>query len=232
MSCQQIIAIGGGGFSMEKSPLLDEYILKTSGKESPKVCFVPTATGDSEGYTLRFYRRFGQSNCRLTDLQLFEREITDLEAFVCSQDIIYVGGGNTANLLAVWRVHGFDRALQKALSSGTVLAGLSAGSICWFESGVSDSFGKELKEIKGLGFLQGSHCPHYDSEEQRRSSYQHFVEMGMVGGYATDDGVGLHFIDGHLHRIVSSRPHAKAYRVEVLEGRVVETPIDPILLDN
>ena len=135
-------------------------------------------------------------------------------------------------MLAVWRLHGFDRAWEKALSSGTVLAGVSAGSICWFQSGVTDSFGKEFKEINCLGFLQGSHCPHYDSEEQRRSSYQRLLEVGMVGGYAADDGVGLHFIDGYLHKIVFSRPHAKVYRVEVSEGRVVETPIAPILLDN
>ena len=233
MTSKQILAIGGGGFSMEKSPVLDEYILKTSGKECPKICFVGTASGDREGYALRFYRRFGRANCQPTDLKLFEREIKDLEAFACSQDIIYVGGGNTANMLAVWRVHGFDRALEKALSSGTVLAGLSAGSICWFESGVTDSFGQELQEINNcLGFLKGSHCPHYDSEEQRRSSYQRLVQMGMVGGYAADDGVGLHFINGHLHKIVSSRPHAKAYRVEVSDEKVVETLIDPILLNK
>ncbi len=217
---------------MEQSPLLDDYILDICGKECPKICFVPTASGDSEGYTLRFYRRFGQANCNPTDLQLFEREITDIEAFACSQDIIYVGGGNTANMLAVWHVHGFDSALRKALSSGTVLAGLSAGSLCWFESGLTDSFGKEMKEINCLRFLPGSYCPHYDSEKQRQLSYQSLVERGMVGGYAVDDGVGLHFINGHLHKVVSSRTHAKAYRVESLKGRAVETPITPILLDN
>jgi peptidase E len=224
--------MGGGGFSMEQSPLLDDYILDICGKECPKICFVPTASGDSEGYVLRFYRRFGRANCSPTDLKLFEREITDLEAFACSQDIIYVGGGNTANMLAVWHVHGFDSALRKALSSGTVLAGLSAGSLCWFESGLTDSFGKEMKEINCLRFLPGSYCPHYDSEKQRQFSYKSLVERGMVGGYAVDDGVGLHFINGHLHKVVSSRTHAKAYRVESLEGRAVETPITPILLDN
>ena len=231
VNCEQIVAIGGGGFSMEQSPLLDNYILEVCGKECPKICFVPTATGDSEGYVLRFYRRFGLANCRPTDLKLFEREISDLEAFACSQDIIYVGGGSTANMLAIWRLHGFDRALRKALSSGTVLTGLSAGSICWFQSGVTDSFGKELQEMNGLGFLQGSNCPHYDSEKQRRPSYQSLVSKGMAGGYAVDDGVGLHFIDGHLHKVISSRSQAKAYRVESSEDGVVETPIEPILLN-
>ena len=124
---QQIIALGGGGFSTEESPLLDDYILSACQKDNPRICFVPTASADSDTYIVRFYRRFAPTNCRATDLQLFKRQVSDLEDFTCSQDVIYVSGGNTVNMLAVWRAHEFDKALKAALSSGTILAGISAG---------------------------------------------------------------------------------------------------------
>jgi dipeptidase E len=222
MSDEQIIALGGGGFSMEDSPLLDDYILSVCGKPSPRICFVPTACGDADSYTVRFYRRFGSTDCRLTDLQLVRRQVCDIEDFACSQDIIYVGGGNTANMLAIWRVHGFDKALRAALSAGTILTGLSAGSICWFEQGVTDSFGVDLEPIDCLGFLPGSHCPHYDGEKERRPTYHRLISGGMAAGWAADDGVALHFINGKLHRVVSSRPGADGYRVELKDGAIAE----------
>ena len=226
MGSEQIIALGGGGFSMENSQLLDDYILQASEKNNPRIGFVATASGDAEGYTERFYRHFATKNCRATDLQLFRRKISNLEDYACSQDIIYVGGGNTANMLAVWRVHGFDKALKTALAGGTILTGLSAGSICWFEQAVTDSFGGELHSIDCLGFLPGSNCPHYDGEPERRSAYHQLVESGMPAGYAADDGVGLHFINGKLQHVVSSRQQAKAYRVELKGDTVFESAID------
>lgn len=129
-------------------------------------------------------------------------------------------------MLAVWRAHGFDRALKAALSSGTLLAGISAGSICWFEQGVTDSFGPELQQMDCLGFLSGSNCPHYDGEVARRSSYHRLIKSGMVGGYAADDGVGLHFVNGRLRHVVSSRPEAKGYKVELSGNIVTETSLD------
>jgi dipeptidase E len=225
MTNKQIIAMGGGGFSMEKTPFLDDYILRASGKEKPRICFVPTACGDADSYIVRFYRRFASIGCQATDLQLFRRQVTDLEDYACSQDIIYVGGGNTANMLTVWRKHGFDKALKAALSSGTILTGLSAGSICWFQYGITDSFGSEFKPLDCLGFLPGSNCPHYDGEPERRPAYHKAVNNGMPGGYATEDGVALHFIDGDLHNIVSSRPEAKGYKIEMLGDKVYETPL-------
>jgi len=222
MTNQQIIALGGGGFSDEEPPVLDDYILRASGKSNPKVCFIPTASGDSENYVLRFYRRFTDAVCKPTDLQLFRRKVRDLEDFVCSQDILYVGGGNTVNMLAIWRAHGLDRALKRALTSGTILAGLSAGSICWFERGVTDSFGADLQGMECLGFLPGSNCPHYDTETSRRPAFHALVKNGMPGGWAADDGVALHFIDGTLKHVVSSRPHAKGYKIEVRGGEVFE----------
>ena len=229
---QQIIALGGGGFSTEDSPLLDDYILRACKKDDPRVCFVPTASADADSSIVRFYRRFAPTNCRATDLQLFKRQVTDLEDFACSQDVIYVSGGNTVNMLAVWRAHGFDKALKTALSSGTLLAGISAGSICWFEQGVTDSFGSELQPMDCLGFLSGSNCPHYDGEVERRPAYHRMLESGMLGGYAADDGVGLHFINGSLRYVVSSRPEGKGYRVELIGNTVTETPLDTKFLGN
>src|SRR3954453_23098941 len=131
MASQQIFAMGGGGFSDEKSPVLDDYILGLARCATPRICFVPTASGDSESYSVKFYRRFSLADCRPTHLELFRRTVSDLDAFARVQDIIFVGGGNVANLLAVWRLHGFDKALRGAVAEGTLLAGTSAGSLCW-----------------------------------------------------------------------------------------------------
>ena len=228
MPNKQIIALGGGGFSTEESPLLDDYILQVCGKDQPKICFIPTASGDEESYLIKFYRRFSPIGCYARDLGLFTRQVTDLEDFVCSQDIIYVGGGNTANMLAIWRVHGLEKALNAALSKGTILAGISAGSICWFEHGITDSFAfnGELQPLECLGFLPGSNCPHYDSESKRKPTYQKAILDGMPAGYAADDGVALHFINGKLEHVVSSRPKAKGYRTQKIDGEILETPLD------
>lgn len=212
---------------MEDSPLLDEYLLSLVGRERPRICFVGTASGDNENYIVRFYRRFNRAQCEPSHLDLFRRDGRDLTEFARTQDIIYVGGGNTANMLAVWRVHGFVDALREALHNGTILAGLSAGSICWFESGVTDSFGSELRALDCLGFLSGSHCPHYDGEPTRRPAYHRLVAEGMSPGVAADDSVALHYLDGQLHRTVSSRREARAYRVGMKHGEVIDMPIEP-----
>lgn len=223
---KQIIALGGGGFSMEpENPLLDQYILRQSKKEQPKICFIPTASGDSESYTQRFYDFFEQQECSPTHLSLFKPPATDLEAFILSQDILYVGGGNTKNLLALWKDWGLDGMIRKAWEQGTVLAGISAGSLCWFEEGITDSFGDHLEPIHGLGFLEGSNCPHYDGEENRRPMYQEYIASKAIkGGIAADDGAALHYVGQELHRIVSSRSDAKAYRVS-FDGTLRETEI-------
>ena len=158
----QIVALGGGGFSMEESPVLDDYILGLAGTKRPRICFVGTASGDNENYIVRFYRRFSQAQCEPTHLELFRRSVSDLQAFAERQDIFYVGGGNTANMLAVWRLYGFDEVVKAGFADGKVLAGVSAGSLCWFESGVTDSFGTDLAGMTCLGLLRGSNCPHYD----------------------------------------------------------------------
>ncbi|QOR66447.1 peptidase E [Cytobacillus suaedae] len=217
---KQIIAMGGGGFLMEpENPLLDTYILNQSGKKNPKVCFIPTASGDSENSISRFYTFFENQECLPSHLSLFRPPTRDLESFILEKDIIYVGGGNTKNLLALWKEWGLDVILKKAWERGILLAGLSAGSICWFEEGVTDSYGDGLEPLKCLGFLEGSNCPHYDGEKDRRPSYQDFVDSRKIGpGLAADDGVAFHFIDKEIHTIISSRPNAKAYKVYYENG--------------
>lgn len=223
---KQIIAMGGGGFLMEpENPLLDRYILAQSPKKEPEICFVPTASGDSDQAIGKFYDFFEKQSCVPSHLSLFKPPARDLEAFVLAKDIIYVGGGNTKNLLALWREWGLDVILRKAWEQGVILSGISAGSLCWFEDGVTDSYGDKLEPIQALGFLTGSNCPHYDGEADRRPSYQQLVANGAVqSGVAADDGVALHYIGQKLSRAISSRPGAKAYRVEY-DGELKETTL-------
>jgi peptidase E len=228
MDRRRIVAMGGGGFSMEpENPLLDEFVLSLARTRAPRprVCFVPTAGGDPEGYVAAFYRAFTALDCRPSDLALFERTIGDLRAHVLAQDVVYVGGGNTANLLVVWRAHGLDRILEEAWHEGVVLCGISAGMNCWFRQSVTDSFDvARLARLRdGLGLLPGSACPHYDGEAQRRPVYRRLVESGELdGGWAADDGAALVFAGEELHEVVASRPGAAAYRVTRTDGGVDE----------
>ncbi len=230
----QIVAMGGGGFSMEPdNPLLDEFIVSLSPKESPKVCFVPTASADSAAYLVRFYRAFSKGPAIPTDLTIFDPGSlprnpslsSELAGFVADQDIIYVSGGNTVNLLAMWRAHGLDKIFKEAWLNGKILCGLSAGMICWFRASVTDSFGAMDRLDDGLGFINASACPHYDGEVGRRPAYHRFIKDGMPNGYAADDGAALHFIGTELAEVVTSRPKAKAYRVEKDGESIVETEL-------
>lgn len=220
MKMRQIIAMGGGGFSMEPdNPLLDRYILKQAETANPKICFLPTASGDSEQYISRFYSFFNDQNCDPSHLSLFNPPSRDLESFVLEKDILYVGGGNTKNLLALWKEWGLDSILRKAWEEGVILAGLSAGAICWFEQGVTDSYGDGLEPINCLGFLKGSNCPHYDGETERRPAYHKLMETNKLhSGIALDDGVAIHYKEKEIHKILSSRPNAKAYSVSLEKG--------------
>jgi peptidase E len=224
-----IVAMGGGGFS-DGDTLLDDHILSLArdarGRDRPRVCFLGTASGDADGYIAKFYAAFAR-RAEASHLALFVRTETDIDAFVLDQDVIYVGGGNTANMLAIWRLHGVDRALRRAWEAGVVMTGLSAGSICWFEQGTTDSFGPLAPLTDGLGLLQGSHSPHYDGEPQRRPTYHDLVTRGaLVGGLAADDGAGLVFRGTSLVEVVASRPAARGYRVERgPDGKAVETEL-------
>jgi peptidase E len=224
---RNIVAMGGGGFSMEPDNLLlDQYVLGLTGKERPKICFIPTASGDSPYYALNFYSAFIKLNAIPTHLFLLNPTTSDPRSLLLEQDIVYVGGGNTKNMIALWREWGLDAILRECWEKGIVLCGISAGSICWFEQGVTDSIPGKLTPLPCLGFLSGSSCPHYDGEAQRRPSYQRMVSEGAVmPGYAADDGVALHYAGERLERIVSSRPQARAYRLEKSADGFEETPL-------
>jgi dipeptidase E len=211
---RQIVGLGGACASEEETRRLLAHAVGLAGNSSPRVCIVPTATGDDAETVLRLYALF-PGDARLSFLPFFPWPPEDLRGFALAQDVIFVAGGNTANMLAIWRAHGFDRILREAWEAGVVLTGWSAGMICWFEAGVTDSFGPELSGMRdGLGFLPGSACPHYDGEERRRPVYRELVADGFPAGYAADDGVGLHFVGTELAEVVSARPGAQAYRVE------------------
>ncbi len=228
MEGKHIVAFGGARPVSAGMHPLYSYVLSLTGKDRPKVSCIPTATGDAPAGLVRFYSVFPSSTCEPSHLALFGRTIRDIREYLLGQDVIFVPGGNTANLLAIWRVHGVDLALKEAWEAGVVLCGGSAGSLCWFECGTTDSF--DLNELRplhdGLGFLPGSHCPHYDGEAQRRPLYHGLISAGFPAGYAIDDDAAIHFTGTELSEVVSARAGATAYRVELSGGLVVETPLD------
>src|SRR3954451_11021842 len=228
-----IFAMGGGGFTMEPdNPVLDEFLLGLARRPFPRVCFLPTASGDPLDHITRFYEAFSDLPCEPTDLSLFRlgRRPVDLRALLHAQDIVYVGGGSRRTMLAIWRVHELDAILRECLARGVVLAGLSAGAMCWFEAGITKSRGP-AEPVSGLGLLPGSLSVHYDGEPERRPAYLAAVASGAVPeGFGADDGVGLLFRDGRLERVVSSRPAAGGVRVKRAGGRAVEEEVHVALL--
>jgi dipeptidase E len=211
--------------------LLDGYVLDLVDAVRPRICFLPTATAALPVYVLRFLDAFPASSFEPTYLDLFERTVADVEAFLGEQDVIYVGGGNTANMLAVWRVHGVDRALRAAWEAGVVCAGLSAGANCWFEASTTDSYLLDRADPlpDGLGLLPGSFCPHYDGEPERRPRYRTLVASGALpAGIACDDFAAVHFRGTELVEAVASRAGARAYRVTATD----ETPMPTRELDG
>jgi peptidase E len=224
---RQIVAFGGGGFSMESgNPLLDDYVLGLSGAERPKVCFLPSASGDADHYIVRFYRAFPADRCEASHISLFRREQgpEDLRDHLLEQDLIYVGGGSVVSLLGVWRAHGIDTILREAWERGVILCGLSAGSLCWFSEAVTGFHGAP-RRVEGLGMLPFSNCVHYQPDSSRRGAYHDFIRAGMRPGYAAEDGAALHFVGPELSRVIASRPSARGYRLDAVGDRVVEMRI-------
>lgn len=224
---RQIVAFGGGGFSMESgNPLLDDYVLGLTEARRPKVCFMPAASGDADHYIVRFYRAFPADRCEASHISLFRREQGpgDLRTHLLEQDLIYVGGGSVISLLGVWRAHGIDAILREAWQQGVVLCGLSAGSLCWFSDAVTGFHGAP-RPVEGLGLLPFSNCVHYEPRSSRRRAYHDLLRAGMRPGYAAEDGAALHFVGSELRRVVASRPEARGYRLDAAGERVVEMRI-------
>ena len=230
---QNIVAIGGGSLVEDRqAQLIEAYILKLTGKPDPRVCFIGTASGDKPANIVRFYNVFSSDRCRPSHLELISRQVSDLGAFLLAQDVIYVGGGNTAAMLAVWRQHGVDAILQEAWTQEIVLCGSSAGANCWHESSTTDSWGLPLQPLAdGLGFISGSFCPHYDAEATRRSMYQLAVAEGAIQpGIAADNCVAAHYEGTDVAEFISSTSTARAYRVEQADTGFSETEIVPRFL--
>jgi peptidase E len=220
---RQIVAFGGGGFSMEKdNTLLDDYVLGLSSQERPRVCFLPTASGDADHYIVRFYRAFDAARCEPSHVSLFRRDggAADIHQHILSSDIVYVGGGSVVSLLGAWRAHGLDTTLRLAWEQGTVMCGVSAGSLCWFRSALS-AFHGTPQLVEGLGLLPFSNCVHFDCERDREGAFRRHLLDGMVAGYAAEDGAALHFTGERLASVVTSCPDARAYRMRRTDaGRV------------
>jgi dipeptidase E len=209
----QIVAFGGGGFSMEwGNPLLDDHVLALTGVERPRVCFLPTASGDADHYVVRFYRAFPASRCQPSHISLFRREtgVGDPRAHLLEQDLIYVGGGSLVSLLGTWHAHGIDEALRDAWLAGVVMCGGSAGSLCWFTDALSSFHEGPPRQLKGMGFLPCSNAVHYADEPGRRSAFLQAVASGMPAGYGVGDAAALHFVGTELAEVVSSRCGARA----------------------
>lgn len=224
------ILIAGGGFNTS----FLRYMAQLTGKPRPKICFLPTASADSATGTINFFR-----NCAPLDVEpsmqesfiASTRQSRSWEEVFLSVDAIVVSGGNTLNQQAIWRAQGIDDVLRQAWDRGIVLGGASAGSLCWFEEGTTDSRPKELTIVECLGFLKGSHAPHYDAEAQRRPHYEKLILSGqMKPGYACDNDAGLYFEDNDVRRVVATRAGAKCYHVSAVDGKIVERVMEPEMI--
>ena len=188
---RQVIAIGGGGFGRtQESNLIEQYILDQTSKKKPKICFIPTATGDLDTYVVNFYSVFSKLNCETSHISFFKRTI-DLKAHIQKQDAIFVGGGNTKSMLAVWRDWGLDLILKDAYDRGVVMSGVSAGAICWFEGGLTDSWASDLKMMECMNFIPGNCAPHYDEEPERRPATKQFLENKSIDFMYGIEGLSL-----------------------------------------
>jgi dipeptidase E len=223
---KQIIPIGGGGFYRDPENLeLEKYVLRQSGADNARVCFIPTASGEPDHYVASFYAAFLKLGCQPSVLTFFKRT-PDLRSLLLNQDVIYVGGGNTKSMIALWREWGIIEILREAWESGIVLTGVSAGAICWFDQGLTDSFSDSLRPLECLGFLPGSCCPHYDGEAERRPALHKLLAAGEItAGVAIEDWTGVHYIGDTIHKVIASKPSARAYNMRAADGSVQEVPL-------
>ena len=224
---RQVIAIGGGGFGRtQESNLIEQYILDQTSKKNPKICFIPTATGDLDSYIVNFYSVFTKLKCEPSHISFFKRTI-DLQAHIQKQDAIFVGGGNTKSMLAVWRDWGLDLILKDAYDRGVVMSGVSAGAICWFEGGLTDSWESDLKMMECMNFIPGNCAPHYDEEPERRPATKKFLENKSIDFmYGIEGGAALHFIDEMPNSTIRFKKNKNAYKVTFDGKKINEIPYE------
>ena len=228
---RNIIAIGGGGFGAQPGQgIIEEYILKQTKKKNPKICFIPTATGDNEAYKVNFYSTFTNLNCCPSHLDFFKRT-PDLNDLILNQDAIFVGGGNTKSMLAVWKEWGLDKILKKAYRNGVVMSGVSAGAICWFQNGITDSWASSLKIMPCLNFIKGTCCPHYDEEPERRPAVKKLLQNNKTKDiFAVDGGAALHIKDEKIFKSVVFRNEKSSYLVSYDGKKINEKSFKKIKL--
>ena len=222
-----IIAIGGGGFGRNpKHNLIEKYILKQSNVKKPNVLFIPTASAEDKSYIVNFYSCFSRLECSPSHLTFFQRT-PRLDSLVNKADIIYVGGGNTKSMLAVWKEWKLDKLLLKAYNHGKILCGVSAGAICWFEQGITDSWASNLNAMDCLGFIDGMACPHYQEEKDRRPSVHKLLKnKNAISGYAIDGGAAVHFKKGEYYKSLQFYSNSNVYKVSLVDGNVKESQLD------
>lgn len=228
---RQIVALGGGMFSMEpENGLLDKYVLNLALKERPKICFLGTASNDGPEYREMFYKFFNVQNCEPSHLSFLDPP-ANITKFILDQDIIHVGGGNTKLIMEIWKKFGVDRILKRAWNSGVILTGMSAGAICWFEDGITNPEPGKLDRLPCLGILKGSFCPHYDDRAELKSAFHKLISEGTIKeGFGVEDGAALHFVDKELIRVVTSNPNATAFKVAKVRNKIVETKLSTFYL--
>ncbi len=228
---KHIIAIGGGGFGRKNSSqLIEEYLLNISGKNYPKICFLPTATGDNDSYIVRFYSIFTRLKCIPSHVEFFKRTI-DIKAHIMEQDVVFVGGGNTKSMLAIWNDWGMSALLKDAYNKGVIMSGVSAGAICWFTTGITDSWDNELRILPCLNFISGTCCPHYDEEPSRIPYVKKILLDEKISNcIAIEGGAAMHFIDGKPFKNLSFKKNKNTYNVFLDNNAIVESPYEQIQL--
>ena len=224
-----IICNGDGGVYSD-TPVIDLYTLAQTGKKNPRVCFLPTASADSGGFIGHFMQTFERYPCDPVYLRLFAPDEPDIEDFLLTSDVIYVGGGQTKSMLGIWREWGVDKILEKAYHNGIILAGGSAGMVCWFDKCLTDSFPGELRVMECLGLLPFAGCPHYVSRDRKKSYRKAILDGSIQSGYGVDDFAAIHFEDEKVKLSISAIESSKAYYLYRDEDRVVETPLNTVYL--
>ncbi len=229
---RQIIAIGGGGFGRNPGEgIIEKYILDQAESKKPNICFIPTATGDNDSYKVNYYSTFSRFSCNPTHIDLFKRT-PDLKKIIENQDIVFIGGGNTKSMLAVWRDWDLDSTLVDAYHRGVVMSGVSAGAICWFNKGITDSWENDLFLLPCLGIVNGSCCPHYDEEKNRRPAVMKMLKEGLLKDcFCIEEGSALHFKNDDLYTNVSFSEKKKSYITKWENGSFIEKEISSIQIN-